>query len=155
MRPAARYLASMGYCTATAQYRLTTDKTVVYPAANQDSVAAVKYIRANAGRYYADPDHICALGFSAGGQMALLLGLVKDHAIFKDDSYPGVPSTVQAVIDESGPSDLTSLYERGGWLIHMFGDAYIGGPPSKYGDRYTEASPMTYIRPDAPPTLIL
>lgn len=155
MRPAAKYLASMGYVSATAQYRLTTDKTVHYPAPIQDALAAVKFLRANAGHYHLDADRIAVGGFSAGGQMALLLGLVKDHTIFKDDSYPGISSVVQAVIDESGPTDLAALYEQGGYLIHVLGDAYLGGQPDKYPERYAEASPISHLRADGPPILIL
>ena len=34
-------------------------------------------------------------------------------------------------------------------------EAYIGGPPGLYPDRYVAASPFDYMRPGLPPTLIV
>ncbi len=155
-RDLARFLASMGYIGATAQYRLC-NKDLHHPIPVQDALAAVKFLRAHAADYNIDPDRIAIGGESAGGQLALLIGLCGDHSIFKDDSLPGVSSEVAAVIDIYGPTDLAQCYKSGNhsWVVKWFLDSYLGGPPEKFADAYAEATPLTYIRKDAPPVLIV
>ena len=47
----------------------------VFPAQVHDVKAAVRCIKTNAKKYQVDPDRIGAIGFSAGGHLALMLGL--------------------------------------------------------------------------------
>jgi pectinesterase len=154
MRPLARYLASMGYTAATASYRLCNE-AVHHPVPVQDAVAAVKFLRASAGRFDIDPGRIAVGGYSAGGQLALLVGLARDPTIFGDDSYPGVSPRVQAIIDMSGPARLEDIYHSGHWLLQRMGRAYLGGSPEEFPDRYKDASPLNHVRAGAPPVLIL
>ncbi len=153
-RDLARFLASMGYVGATAQYRLC-NKEIHHPAPVQDALAAVKYLRSHAADNDVDPDRIAVGGESAGGHLALLVGLVHDPSIFKDDSYPGVSSTVSAVVDIYGPTDLVPCYQDGSWVVKWFLDSYLGGPPEKFADAYKEATPLNYVSKDAPPVLIV
>lgn len=153
-RDMARFIASMGYTAATADYRLWPDGGI-FPAPVQDSLAAVKFLRKNAADYGIDPDHIAACGESAGGHLALLLALAKDHSVFEDDSYPGVRSDVQAAIDIYGPTQMTDLYNQGGWMIKKIGAGFLGCPPEECPEKWSAASPITYVRADAPPVLIL
>jgi len=46
-----------------------------FPAALEDCRCAVRWLRAHAGDYNLDPKHIGAYGNSAGGHLALLLGM--------------------------------------------------------------------------------
>ena len=71
--PLAVKLAEHGYVAATANYRLSPRNQ--FPAAVQDSKAAVRFLRANAAKYGIDAAHIGALGGSAGGHLVLMLGL--------------------------------------------------------------------------------
>lgn len=153
-RDLARFLASMGYVAATAQYRLC-NKDVHHPIPVQDALAAVKFLRSHAADYAISPDRIVVGGESAGGHLSLLVGLAPDHSIFKDDSFPGVSSKVSAVIDIYGPTDLVPCYKEGSWVVNWFLDSYLGGSPRKFPDAYAEATPLTYVRSDAPPVLIV
>jgi acetyl esterase/lipase len=153
-RAMAQYLASMGYTAATADYRLCTRHGPHYPIPMQDAMAAVKFIRSHAADYGVDPARIAVGGDSAGGGMALLLGLVKDHSIFKDDSYPGVSSEVEAVINFYGPTDLLTLSQLNFYLKDI-GSVYLGGLLKDRAEEYREASPITHVRKDAPPILTL
>jgi pectinesterase len=45
--------------------------------------AAVRWMRANAKKYQIDPNKIASLGFSAGGQLAALLGTTNDNPAFE------------------------------------------------------------------------
>jgi dipeptidyl aminopeptidase/acylaminoacyl peptidase len=73
--------------------------------------------------------------------------------------YPGVPSTVRAVIDMYGISDLRTRreVEADGTVVDKLRPL---GPVRVYGDPadaavYRLASPVTHIRKDSPPVLIL
>lgn len=157
-RDMARFLATMGYTAATADYRLCTLKGPHYPAPVQDCLAAIKFIRSHAADYGVDPARIAVGGDSAGGQLALMVGLVRDHAVFKDDSFPGVSSDVAAVIDLYGPTDLIPMYEGIGphrLILKLFAQAYGGGTAQQLPDQYRAASPISHVRSDAPPVLLV
>ena len=66
-------LAQHGYVAATVTYRLSP--AYQFPAAVHDCKAAVRWLRANAATYHADPARIGAMGGSAGGHLALFLGV--------------------------------------------------------------------------------
>ena len=58
---------------ATVTYRLSP--AYQFPAAVQDCKTAVRWLRANATRYHVDPKRIGTMGASAGGHLALFLGV--------------------------------------------------------------------------------
>ncbi len=111
-RSIAYYLAQHGYVAATIDYRLSPRHQ--FPAAVEDSKAAVRYLRANAARFNLDPDRIGATGGSAGGHLVLMLGVTGGVAEF-EGSGPNqeFSSAVQAVVNQFGPTDLTASYEPG------------------------------------------
>src|SRR5262249_42021899 len=103
-----RYLAALarhGYVAASPQYRFCPADT--FPAQLYDVKAAVRFLRANAASLKVDPDRIGAMGFSAGGHLALLLGMTSPPDGFDGAETKGVSSSrVQAVVDFFGPVDL-------------------------------------------------
>jgi len=66
-------LAQRGYTCATVTYRLSPRNQ--FPAPVEDVKAAVRFLRANAAKYAVDPNNIGTTGGSAGGHLALFLGL--------------------------------------------------------------------------------
>jgi len=60
-----------------------------------------------------DPDEIGAWGQSAGGHLVALLGTAGPAAGWDVGPYPGVSSSVQAVVDMAGPSDLLTMGNQG------------------------------------------
>lgn len=97
----AQKMAARGYVVFTVEYRLSTAAT--YPAAVNDLKSAIKYIRANAGTYRVDANKIAAWGYSAGGQLAALMGSTNNNPLYKGDGCNGNYSdAVQAVIDVDG-----------------------------------------------------
>jgi pectinesterase len=65
--------------------------------------AAVKWLRANSTQYGIDTARIAILGFSAGGQLAALVGTTNGDKTFEDaDEYQNYSSTVQAIVDIDG-----------------------------------------------------
>ncbi|MCS7032436.1 MAG: alpha/beta hydrolase, partial [Phycisphaerae bacterium] len=74
--PPAVRLTSQGYAVASINYRLTDSAT--FPAQIHDAKAAIRWLRAHADHYGLDPARIGVWGASAGGQLALLLGVGAD-----------------------------------------------------------------------------
>lgn len=94
-------LAKHGYVAVSAEYRLSLE--AAYPAAVYDLKAAVRWMRANAKQYGIDTEKIAALGCSAGGQLAALLGITNGNHHFEDSlDNANLSSDVQAVVDIDG-----------------------------------------------------
>jgi acetyl esterase/lipase len=70
---AGRALAAQGFLVAIPDYRLVPE--VRFPAFLEDGAAAVRWVRANAGRFGGDPDRIVIAGHSAGAYNAAMLSL--------------------------------------------------------------------------------
>ena len=68
-----RALAAQGFVVALPDYRLTRDAP--YPAFLEDGASAVRWVRANAGRFGGDPDRIILSGHSAGAYNAAMLSV--------------------------------------------------------------------------------
>lgn len=97
----AAILASRGYVVFTPAYRLSTH--ALFPAAVTDLKTAIKYIRSNSPSFNIDPNKIAAVGFSAGGQLAALLGSTSDEKFFESETeFPSVSSKINAVVDIDG-----------------------------------------------------
>ncbi|MCP5061845.1 MAG: alpha/beta hydrolase [Ignavibacteriae bacterium] len=146
-----RYLvdfARKGYITATVQYRFV-DK-VKYPAQILDIKAAIKWLKNNNEEYFIDLEHVAVIGGSAGGHLALMAGYTSDVSEFNEEDDPLDLYKVQAVVDLYGPADLTTEYAR----EHSTIKGFIGKSYAEVPDLYSEASPITYITNDDPPTLI-
>ena len=139
--------AERGYITAGISYRLS--KTARYPAAVQDVFCAVRWLRAHAQDYFIDPDKIAVIGGSAGGHLSMLAGFAPD-SVFAAPCEAHADCRVQAVVDLYGPVDLTTEYGR----THDLTTSFFGGSYEEAPHHYLEASPLTWISPDDPPTLI-
>ncbi len=66
-------LARRGFLVAIPDYRLHPE--VRFPAFIEDGAAAVRWLRANAGRFGGDPDRLVLVGHSAGAYNAAMLAL--------------------------------------------------------------------------------
>ena len=148
----AKQLASHGYVAVTITYRLAP--AARFPAQIEDCKAAVRWLRATAAQHHVDPDCIAAAGFSAGGHLAALLGTTSGTSRFAGTGgHADVSSAVQAVIDFSGPTDLTrtnfSPQVAQQCLVPL-----LGGSPADRADAARAASPVTYVAAGNPPFLI-
>ncbi len=146
-----RYLTDHGYLVVSVNYRLTTPR-VKFPAMIQDVKCAIRYLRAHAAEHNLDSRRIGAIGASAGGHLAALLGTADETAGWDVGEYPDQSSRVQAVITMAGLSDLTRRMSGGvnSSIYYVFGELAGQSTPAMIA-----ASPVTYITPDDPPFLIL
>jgi acetyl esterase/lipase len=136
-------LTAAGFAVASVDYRLSGDAP--FPAQLDDVKAAVRWLREHGSEHGYDGTRVVAWGESAGGHLAALLGLTQ-------------PDAVAGVIDWYGPADLTTMQAQSpadAPVEHDSPDSpegrLIGGRVAELHDAATAASPIAYVRPDAPP----
>ncbi|MFA5293591.1 MAG: alpha/beta hydrolase [Phycisphaerae bacterium] len=119
-----------------------------WPACFDDVKTAIRWIKANAGKYKGDPNRIAILGYSAGGQLACLAGVAAD----KD-------TMVQAVVGLAAPTDLVfDSLRRGGMSIYMkdlFGLQGTDVNTPTAVQMLWDASPINHLRLGLPPVLLV
>jgi acetyl esterase/lipase len=146
-------LAERGYVCATADYRLAP--AAPFPAAVYDVKSAVRYLRANASRLGIDPAKIGVMGGSAGGHLALFLGVTGNVPEFEGDGpNRDQSSRVSVVVDYYGPSDLTKSYGRSVDAAEVL-PLFLGGDLAHARAMHLRASPLNWVTPDAAPTLAI
>ena len=149
----AQALAARGYVTATISYRLSGEAP--FPAAIQDCKAAVRFLRANAGKYGIDSDNIGAIGLSAGGHLTALLATSSGvDALEGDGGHPDFSSAIQAAVPMGAQTELeservgrVSALETRGQIWRQF----LGGSQQQQPKLYRLASPLTHLDPSDPP----
>ncbi len=153
----ARPFVQRGYAVASINYRLS--QHAIFPAQIEDCKAAVRYLRANAGKYAFDPNHFGAWGASAGGHLVALLGTTGDVKELEKGENLNASSRVQAVCDYFGPTDFTVISNFPSTMDHDAPDSpearLIGGPIQENKEKCKRANPITYVTKDDPPFLIV
>jgi len=146
-------LVASGWVFASVNYRLAPGSR--WPAQIDDAKCAVRYLRANAAALHVDPTRVAAVGASAGGQLASLLGLTGPGAGFDVGPYQGVPSTVQAVVDEFGPADLNATSWSTTPVARQVTPEVFGVPAQPPSPVLAGASPVSYVAPGSAPFLVI
>jgi acetyl esterase/lipase len=153
--PLAIALAQRGYVVANIEYRLAG--AARYPAAVQDCVAAVRFVRENARRFGLDPERIGAWGGSAGGHLVGLLAAAPAFERFSAGNA-AVSARIKAAVVMAGPMALDSAAmienlrrqkENSNsfkWLGRLYDDA---------PELYRDASPLTHLDRQTAATLFL
>ncbi len=137
MADVASDLQKAGFVAMNIEYSLAPRSP--FPAQIEDARAAVRWIRANARRFRADERFVGAFGYSAGGHLALLLAT---------DAAPDSAGRIQAVVAGAAPTDL-ELFPDLPSLKRVFGSSREEAP-----DVFKNASPITHVSPDDPPTFL-
>jgi acetyl esterase/lipase len=144
-----------GYVGITVDYSASVENSNrrpigVFPAQVYDAKSAIRFIKANAAQYDIDPARIGVVGFSSGGNLALLLGLtVPADGLEGQDDNLQYSSSVQAVVNLSGATDLVS------WNKEPYVSAYLGGSLQQKPEQYKKASPVNYVKPNGVPILTI
>lgn len=144
-----------GYVAVTVDYtssaQNTNDRPIgIFPCQIHDVKSAIRFLKANAGQYDIDPARIGVIGFSSGANLALLLALtVPADGLEGQDDYSQFSSSVQAVVNLSGVTDLAS------WNREPFVSAYLGGSLQAKPEQYKRASPINYVKPGMAPVLTI
>jgi acetyl esterase/lipase len=146
-----------GYVAVTVDYSSDQENTnrrpiATFPAQIHDIKTAIRFLKANAVKYDIDPKRIGILGHSSGANLALLAGLTKtSDGLEGSDQYKEYTSTVQAIVNFSGPTDLLLAHNNIADVL----DLYMGCKPETNPDLYKKASPISYVWRGGPPVLTI
>jgi len=135
----AAHCAALGWPGACLSYRLTPDFR--FPSQLEDVQAGVRWLRGHADELGVNPERIGAVGGSAGGHLAALLGTT-------DCAVDGVHSRVQAVVAFNG---VFSFPELSTIPAQAPVRALLGDDPAVSD----QASPLHHVDEHAAPTLLL
>lgn len=143
-------LIPRGVAVFSLSYRLSG--VAPYPAAVEDCLAAVRWIRANADEFRIDPDNIAAWGGSAGGHLALMMGFLRPGPDDLDADGELLKSFMRCVVALNPPTDFMADDEMHNESALV---AFMAAPRDQAPDSDREGSPVTHLTPDAPPVYVM
>ncbi len=150
-------LLRAGFAVARISYRLSGEGR--FPMQLHDCKAAVRFLRNHAGLFGVDAERFAAMGDSAGGHLAALVGLTGGRADMEGEVGEKTGSSaVQAVIDWFGPTELLTMREqalsdgmRGQDDARSPESRLVGGALTENREAAIAASPISYVSQSAPP----
>ncbi|MCL6505593.1 MAG: alpha/beta hydrolase [Bryobacteraceae bacterium] len=133
-----------GFVVANLGYRLA--KVAPAPAAVTDVLNATQWFLRNAGRFNVDRNRVVVTGASAGGHLALMVGMAPKGARL------GPPVKVAAIINVYGITDVADQIQ--GTNQRPYALEWIPDQPGRL-ELARRLSPLTYVRRDVPPILTI
>jgi acetyl esterase/lipase len=139
-------LAEQGFVAVAAEYRLSPE--ALYPAAVHDLKAAIRWMREHANIYNIDSKRIAAMGASAGGQLASLLGTTNGNVTLEGaGGHSLYGSDVQAVVNIDGVLAFKHPESAEGKVAgEWFGGTYEEKPQA-----WQDASALNHVDKNAAP----
>nr|WP_295928492.1 alpha/beta hydrolase [uncultured Dyadobacter sp.] len=138
-------LAMQGYHVAAINYRLAPQAQS--PAPVEDVKQAIRFLRTQSEAWQIDTSRFVLLGRSAGAQIALLA------------AYTLHDPSIKGVIDFYGPADMVWGYSIPSNPLIMDSrkvmEDYLGGPYDRFVKQYEDSSPIRFVTPLSPPTLLI
>jgi acetyl esterase/lipase len=138
-----RYL-EQGFVVANVEYRLA--KAAVAPAAVTDVLDAARWLRKNTKKYNIDEKRIVVTGQSAGGHLALMVGLTPGSAKLGPDA------AVAAVVNFYGITDVWDQVQ--GANMRPYAATWVPEAEGRM-ELARRVSPMTYVRKEVPAILTI
>jgi acetyl esterase/lipase len=139
-----------GWAGVTPAYRLAPRDRA--PAALEDAECALRWVGVHAAEYGLDRKRILVAGYSAGGYLALMLGISPDSTAFARNCSALPRPPVRMVVNLAGVADLEELLAGGtrrAWAVDWVGPAHELGPfPAAW-------SPLRSARTGGAPVLTL
>ena len=136
MKPLAAAIAAHGYHCFAVEYRLSGEAQ--YPAAMEDVVNAISFIKANAEEFNIDSGKMAVLGTSSGGQMASLIGTKYPHLISAVINIDGILAFHHPQSEEGAAAA-----------------AWLGGTFDEKPDVWKDASPLEHVNGKSVPVLFI
>ncbi len=133
-------LTESGVATWNIEYRRVGNPGGGWPGSFEDAAKAADYLREISGKYSLDLNRVVAVGHSAGGHLALLLGA---RPQFKKDNplYSPNPLRLQGVVSLAGITDL----RRTGTACDKEVIMFTGGEAKEKAAIYDQASPIVLL----------
>lgn len=136
-----RRFAKRGYLTMAIDYRLAPK--FKFPAQIEDCWAALGWLVERDEKWGVAPDRIAAVGYSAGGHLACLMGTTSPQDWGLEQEMPAI----RAVVAGGAPCNFEILPPDKSILAN-----WLGGTRNEVPHLYRKASPIVAVSPEDPPT---
>jgi acetyl esterase/lipase len=152
--PLLSHMAERGWVCVSIDYRVSPRHT--WPAHIVDVKRALAWIKEHIAEYGGDPDFVAITGGSAGGHLATLAALTSDDPQYQP-GFEDADTSVVAAASVYGRYDWFTTKGPGRWefVLLMLQRFVIKKSVKKHLQVYRDASPITRVRPDAPPFFVL
>src|ERR1700686_1563125 len=131
-----------GFVVANVEYRLSNAATA--PAAVNDVLEAAKWFRDRAADYKVDPNQIIVTGSSAGGHLAMMVGMAPESA------GPGPSLKIAPIVNFYFIYSVPD--QRQGPHLQSYAVTWIPEQPDRM-ELAKKLSPFNYVRKGLPPVL--
>ena len=150
-------LRDAGIVAIDVEYRLAPPPR--WDQAPADVLCALSWLKTAPQLATVALDKVVVVGESAGGSLALVASFAAGTDTVQSSCADLDPPIVPAGVVALAPAaDLAGIWEDAtivGYDGRRFPEAYVGGSPADFPDRYEAASPFHLLRPGLPPTLIV
>ena len=142
----------------SADYALSSETRHLWNVVPGELGCALAWVAAHAAEYGGDPERLALTGGSAGGNLAINAAYMANAGTLPSACGGTVPKVraVSALVPGVTPA---ALYDG---TVPFFGsgdrtllNAYIGGSPTQFPDRYRFVSGEAHLSERTPPTLLL
>lgn len=141
-----RYIAAQGYSVFTIDYRHAPQYQ--FPAQIEDVQAAIDYISDHAEEWKINLQRVALMGRSSGAQLASITAYQNQSQI-----------KFKSIINYYGPVNLANGYRNPPFPNPINNrqvlEDFLGGTPETKPELYQQASPINYVTPNLPPSLLI
>lgn len=140
---------SHGFVVCSAEYRVAdgTPDGGIAPAAVEDALLAAKWFWDYLDYYHVDRMRYVVTGASAGGHLALMVGMATAEAGL-GPTHP-TDYRIAAIVNGYGPPDVPDLLQRN----VSFAVQWLPANTPNRNELAVQVSPITYVRADIPPLI--
>jgi triacylglycerol lipase len=137
----ARRLAEHGFAVVSINYRLAPQNP--FPAQLEDCQAALHWMARQSGQYAWKTEKLAAYGYSAGGHLVCLLGMMQSQSEGAEQLSP--PVRLKAIVAGGAPCDFCDEPLGSERLVF-----WLGATRQESPQVYRDASPTSFVTPNAP-----
>ena len=151
--PLLSHLADRGWVCVSIAYRVSPSHT--WPDHIVDVKRALAWVKANIAEFGGDPDFVAITGGSAGGHLAALAALTPNDPQYQP-GFADADTSVVAAVPLYGRYDWFTTEGAGRPEFIAFLQKFVVKKRFAHHKQvYLDASPITRLRPDAPPFFVL
>jgi acetyl esterase/lipase len=151
--PLMGHLVSRGWVCVSMNYRVAPVHT--WPDHIVDVKRALAWVKENIAAYGGDPNFVAISGGSAGGHLSALAALTPNDPKFQP-GFEDADTSVVAAVPFYGRYDWYSTQDPGrAEFVEILERLVVKRKLSTHRSTYLDASPLRYVRADAPPFFVL
>jgi acetyl esterase/lipase len=150
--PLMSHLAELGWVCVAINYRLSPRST--WPDQIVDVKRALAWTKEHIAEYGGDPDWVAITGGSAGGHLSSLAALTPNDPQFQP-GFEDADTSVRAAVPFYGLYDFTMNDAIHPLMAPTLSKYVFKLKRPAIVDAFRNASPITYVNPDAPPFFVL